>query len=321
MSKPNIVVLEGYTVNPGDLTWGGLAELGELTVYERTSADQLAERVADAEVIVSSKIVWDARTLALAPRCKLIALQSTGYNIVDLAAAAARGITVCNVPAYSTPDVAQHTFALLLATTNHVCQYAGSVREGDWAKAADFCYYLSPLTELTGKTMGIIGMGSIGSAVARIAQAFGMEVLFQNPHPKPQLESEHCRQVGLDELLANSDVVSLHCPATAKDEGMVNARFLAKMKKGARLLDTARGSLVVSQDVADALESGQLSWYAADVAPHEPMPEDDPLRTAKHAVITPHVAWATKEARERLVAAVVENVRCFLAGHPRNVVS
>lgn len=320
MSKPNIVILEGYTVDPGDLSWDALKSVGNVAIYDRTAPDQIAERAGDADIIISSKIIWSADNLKLVPKCKMIQLQSTGYNVVDFDAAKAQGITVCNVPAYSTPDVAQHTFALILETTNHVGEYSASVREGDWVKSQDFCYYLDPLMELSEKTLGIIGMGSIGSAVASIAMAFGMKVLFENPHPKPQLENENCKQVELDELLANSDIVTLHCPATPSDKGMVNKDFLVKMKHGARLIDTARGTLIDSQAVADALESGQLSWYAADVAEHEPMLADDPLRTAKHAIITPHVAWATKEARERLLNACIENVKLFLEGKPRDVV-
>ena len=321
MSKPNIVILEAYPVDAGGLSWDSFAKLGNLTVYERTHESELAGRVDDADIIVSSKIHWNDKTLSLAPKCKMIQLLSTGYDVIDLDATKARGITVCNVPAYSTPDVAQHTIALILETTNHVGEYAQSVRHGDWAHAKDYTYFLSPLTELAGKTIGIVGMGSIGQAVARIALAFDMNVVFENPHAKPQCESEHCKQVDLDTLLATSDIVSLHCPETEQNKGMVNKEFLGKMKKGARLIDTARGPLINSQDVADALASGQLSWYAADVAEHEPMPDDDPLRTAEHAIITPHIAWATIEARERLIENAAENVKDFLAGNPRDVVS
>ena len=319
-AKPKIVILDGYTTNPGDLSWDGLGKLGDLTVYERTEADEIAQRIADAEVIVSNKIVGSAELLEKAKECRMIELLSTGYNVVDFSTANQLGITVCNVPAYSTPDVAQHAFALILETTNHINDYSESVRLGNWVTSRDFTYYIDPLMELQGKTLGIIGMGSIGSLVAKIAQVFGMDILFNNPSKKPELENDHCRQVDMDTLLANSDIVTLHCPSTPKTDGMVNSDFLAKMNPGARLINTARGALIDSQAIADALESGHLAWYAADVAEHEPMAEDDPLRTANHTIITPHVAWATKEARERLIAQATQNVADFLEGRPSNVV-
>ena len=318
--RPTIVILDGYTTNPGDLSWDGLARLGDLTVYERTAPNEVAERVADADVIVSNKVVWTADLLREAKRCRMIELLSTGYNVVDLDVANELGITVCNVPAYSTPDVAQHAFALILETTNHVNDYSESVRLGNWVTSRDFTYYIDPLMELRGKTLGIIGMGSIGTLVSDIAAAFGMEVLFENPSEKPELENEHRKQVDLDRLLADSDIVSLHCPSTPETDGMVDAGFLARMRPGARLVNTARGALIDSQAIADALESGHLGWYAADVAEEEPMGKDDPLRTANHSIITPHIAWATKEARERLVAQATRNVSCFLSGRPTNVV-
>lgn len=319
--KPRIVVLEGFTTNPGDISWEPLSELGDLTVYDRTTPDEVALRAGDADIILPNKIVWTKELLEQIPRCRLMQLLSTGFNVVDLQAARDLGITVCNVPAYSTPDVVQHVFALILETTNHVARYAESVRDGDWVKAKDFTYLFDPLTELSGKTLGIIGMGSIGQGVARVALAFGMEVVFENPHARPQLEGAHCTQASRDELLGASDVVTLHCPASAQTTGMVNAGFLGKMRRGARLVNTARGALVNSADVAAALESGQLSWYAADVAEHEPMAADDPLMTTEHAIITPHVGWATTEARERLVAQAAANVRAFLDGAPVNVVN
>ena len=319
-SKPTIVILDGYTTNPGDLSWDGLAALGDLVVHERTDPSELAARVKGAEVIVSNKVRWDETALREATSCKMIQLLSTGFNVVDFDVANELGITVCNVPAYSTPDVAQHAFALILETTNHVNDYSESVRLGNWITSRDFTYYLDPLMELTGKTLGIIGMGSIGSLVGSIAQAFGMEVLFDNRSEKPELESEHCHQVDLDELLAKSDIVTLHCPSTPETDGMVDAAFLAKMKPSSRLINTARGALIDPSAIADALESGHLAWYAADVAEHEPMAEDDPLRTAPHSIITPHIAWATKEARVRLVERATQNVADFLAGHPANVV-
>ncbi len=318
--KPKIVILDGYTTNPGDLSWDGMKALGDLTVYERSELSEIPDRIHGAEVIVSNKIVWTKELLDTARDCKLIQLLSTGYNVVDYAETDKRGITVCNVPAYSTPDVAQHAMALILETTNHVMNYAESVRLGNWTTSRDFTYYIDPLMELSGKTLGIIGMGSIGSSVAKLAQAFGMNILFQNPHAKPQYESDRCHQVELDELLAKSDIVTLHCPSTPENKGMVNAEFLAKMKPGARLIDTARGALLNSGDIARALESGHLGWYAADVSEQEPMAKDDPLRTAPRTIITPHIAWATKEARGRLIETATENIGAFLAGKPQNVV-
>lgn len=317
---PKIVILDGYTTNPGDLSWDEFKTLGDLEVFDRSTAAEAKERVQGAEIVLSNKVEWTKDLVDVAKDCKMIQLLSTGYNLVDFASTDAKGITVCNVPGYATPDVAQHALALILETTNHVMEYAESVRLGNWVTSKDFTYYIDPLMELQGKTIGIIGMGSIGRATADLAQAFGMDVLFYNPSKKPQYESDRCKQVPLDELLAKSDVVSLHCPATPEDTGFVNASFLSKMKPHARLINTARGALVNSQDIADALISGKLGWYAADVAEVEPMSKDDPLRTAPRSIITPHIAWATKEARERLIDLAFDNVKAFLAGHSQNVV-
>ena len=252
----------------------------------------------------------------------MIALTSTGYNVVDLDAARARGIVVSNVPAYSTPDVAQMTFALLLELCLHVGEHSRLVMDGDWTRAKDFSFWSTPLVELAGKTMGIVGMGSIGQAVDRIARAFDMPVVFENRSPKPQLEGDGVRQAGLDELLATADVVSLHVPATPETEHMMDAAALAKMKDGSYLLNTARGSLVDEQAVVDALRSGKLAGFGADVVSVEPMRPDNPLLQAKGAniVVTPHIAWATHEARERLLATVAANVGAFVDGRPQNVV-
>ena len=318
----NIAVLEGYVNNPGDLSWDALESFGTVTVFDRTPRDQLAQRMADVDVAVSSKTVWDAEALGWAPRLKMIALTSTGYNMVDLDAARARGIVVSNVPAYSTPDVAQMTFALLLELCLHVGEHSRLVMDGDWTRAKDFSFWSTPLVELAGKTMGIVGMGSIGQAVDRIARAFDMPVVFENRSPKPQLEGDGVRQAGLDELLATADVVSLHVPATPETEHMMDAAALAKMKDGSYLLNTARGSLVDEQAVVDALRSGKLAGFGADVVSVEPMRPDNPLLQAKGAniVVTPHIAWATHEARERLLATVAANVGAFVDGRPQNVV-
>lgn len=321
MQGPKIVLLDGHTTNPGDISWGPIEKLGNVEIYARTSCDEFADRVEDARIIISNKIEWSEKSLDLAPHLEMIALLSTGYNLVDLSIADARGITVCNAPAYSTPDVVQHTIALLLETTNHIASYSESVRLGNWVTSKDFTYLLDPLVELKGKTLGIIGMGSIGHNVSIVAQAFGMNVLFENPSEKPQYESATCNQVELDELLAESDIVTLHCPLTSDTMYMVDEGFIAKMKSGARLINTARGQLVKSEAVAKALSSGQLSFYAADVCETEPMAFDNPLRSEANAILTPHVAWATTEARTRLVEIVAENIKAYLAGHPQNVVN
>ncbi|RDB62863.1 glycerate dehydrogenase [Gordonibacter sp. 28C] len=318
----NIVVLEGYMNNPGDLSWDALKRYGTVTVYDRTARGELAARVADADVAVSSKVAWDAEALSWAPRLKMIALTSTGYNVVDLAAARDAGVTVSNVPAYSTPDVAQMTFALLLELRLHVGEHSRLVMDGGWTRAKDFSFWNTPLVELAGKTMGIVGMGSIGRAVCRIARAFDMPVVFENRSAKPELEGDGVRQVDLDELLATADVVSLHVPATPETNHMMNAAALAKMKDGAYLLNTARGTLVDEQAVVDALRSGKLAGFGADVVSAEPMRPDNPLLQAKgqNIVVTPHIAWATHEARERLLATVASNVGAFVDGRPQNVV-
>ena len=318
----NIVVLEGYVNNPGDLSWDELERFGTCTVYDRTPRDLLAERAADADIAVSSKTVWDAEALGWAPQLKMIALTSTGYNVVDLQAAREAGVVVSNVPAYSTPDVAQMTFALILELCLHVGLHSQLVMDGAWTRAKDFAFWKTPLVELSGKTLGIVGMGSIGQAVARIARAFDMQVLFENRSPKPQLEGNGMRQVGLDELLASSDIVSLHVPASPETNGMIDAAALSAMKQGALLINTARGTLVDEQAVADALRAGKLGGFGADVVSHEPMRPDNPLLQVKgeNVVITPHIAWATHEARERLLETVVANVAAFVDGHPQNVV-
>lgn len=319
----NIAVLEGHVCNPGDLTWSALDRFGNVTVHERTPRAELRERLADADIAIANKVVWDEEALSWAPRLKLVALASTGYNVVDLDAARAHGVTVCNVPAYSTPDVAQMTFALMLGLCLHVEDHTRMVMDGDWVRANDFCFWNGSLVELAGKTLGIVGMGSIGQAVARIARAFDMDVLFCNRSPKPECERDGVRQVELDELLAASDVVSLHAPATPETERMVDAEALGKMKDGALLINTARGTLVDEAAVADALRTGKLAGFGADVVSREPMRTDNPLLSVRdrNMLITPHIAWATREARARLLDEIAKNIGAFLAGTPRNVVS
>lgn len=317
----NITVLDGYTTNPGDLSWDNLSDLGQTTIYDRSPRETIASRLSETEIAVSNKVVWDAELFDQAPHLKMIALLSTGFNVVDLQEAKRRGVLVANVPAYSTPDVAQMTFALLLEITNQVATHAQSVKEGAWCSCPDFTYSLTPLIELSGKTLGIIGMGSIGQAVAKIAQAFDMKVLFANRSQKPACENASTTQVDLETLLHQADVISLHCPATPETENIINESTLALMKPGAIVLNTARGTLVDEAAMAAALQSGHIAAFGTDVVSTEPMTENNPLKEAPHTFITPHIAWATKEARQRLLDTVACNIKSYLEGHPQNIVS
>ena len=319
----NIVVLDAYVNSPGALSWDPLNEFGTVTLFDRTRPEEVAHRVAHANIAVTNKIVWNEEALAAAPNLKLIALTSTGFNTVDLDAARNRGVTVCNVPAYSTPDVAQMTFALLLELCLHVGEHSRGVLNGKWTRSNDFAYWETPLIEIAGKTLGIVGMGSIGQAVARIAQAFGMNVLFHNRSAKPACESEHCKHVTLKELLEQADIITLHAPATPETNNLIDAAAISTMKEGAMLINTARGTLVDEQAIADALIAGKLGGFGADVVSVEPMATDNPLLAARdtNLVITPHTAWATLEARTRLLDTVFANIAAFLEGKPNNVVS
>ncbi len=309
-----IVILDGFASNPGDLSWEELAQQGELRVYERTSAQEAAGRIGDAEIVFLNKTPISAETLAKCPNLKMIGILATGYNIVDTAACRARGIPVCNVPGYSTMAVAQMTFALLLEMCQQVGLHSRAVFDGQWQNNRDFCFWNSPLTELAGKTFGIVGYGAIGKAVGEIAKAFGMELLVTARREKPG-------HVSLKELLERSDVVSLHCPQTAENLKMINAETIAMMKPGAILLNTARGGLIDEAAVAEALRSGHLAWYGADVVSREPIAAENPLLTAPHCFLTPHIAWAPTQTRERLHRIAAENLRAFLAGAPQNVVN
>ncbi len=315
-----IVVLDGYPSNPGDLSWAPLAQFGALEVYERGTAAESHARMRDADIILNNKVSVDGALMDRCPSLKLIALLSTGYNIIDIAAAKARGIVVCNVPAYSTDSVAQLTMALLLEICVQAGTYNRSIQNGDWQRAPDYTYYLTPLTELAGKTMGIIGFGSIGRRVAELAAAFGMDVLYFNRTRYPQYETEKIKYAPFGELLRQSDVVSLHCPLTPETQGLIDAAAVAGMKDGAVLLNTSRGPVLDEQAVADALHSGKLYAFGADVLSSEPPRPDNPILGAPRTVLTPHIAWATKEARARLIQITVDNVRCFVAGKPQNVV-
>lgn len=315
---PKIVVLDGYTENPGDLSWEGLAALGELTVHQRTPADSIVERIGDADIVYTNKTPIGRDVLEACPSVRFIGVLATGYNVVDVAAAREKGIPVCNVPVYGTAAVAQFTFALLLEVCHHVGHHAARVRDGEWLRRGDFCFWDKPLLELEGRVMGLIGYGRIGKAVARIARAFGMEALYADPSAEG---NEDAQPVSMEELLARADVVSLHCPLTADNQGIIGREALARMKQGAILLNTSRGPLVEEMAVRKALEEGRLGYYAADVASIEPIQPDNPLLDAPNCLITPHIAWAPKASRQRLMDVAVENLAAYLGGTPINVVN
>ncbi|MBQ3356794.1 MAG: D-2-hydroxyacid dehydrogenase [Oscillospiraceae bacterium] len=314
-----IVVLDGYAANPGDVSWEELRSLGELTVYDRTAPEQTVDRIGDAEIVLLNKAPLGADVFEACEKLQLVSVLATGYNIVDTAAARAHGVTVCNVPGYSTGAVAQMTFALLLEITQQVGLHSAAVFAGQWQRNADFCFWNKPLTELAGKTMGLIGYGAIGQAVGAIALAFGMKLLITARHEKTVPDG--AAFVDLDTLLCKADVVSLHCPQTAENLHMIDAASLAKMKDGAILLNTARGGLIDEPAVADALRTGKLAAFGADVVSKEPIAADNPLLAAPNCFLTPHIAWAPYETRVRLQRITAENIRCFLAGTPQNVVN
>ena len=317
-----IVILDGYTINPGDLSWDGLRALGDVTLYDRTEkkAEIIIDRIGDAEAVFTSKVPITEEILQKCPNVKFVGALATGYNVIDTAACKKRGIPVCNVPAYSTDAVAQTTIALLLELSVRAGHHDRAVKEGRWTACRDFCFWDSPITELAGKTMGIIGFGSIGKAVGTIAKAFGMKVLATGSRP-----TDEGRAIGtyvdLDTLLAQSDVISLHCPLFPETEHIINQETIAKMKDGVLILNTSRGPLIDSEALAEALRSGKVSGAGVDVLPTEPPPADEPLLSAPNCVITPHLAWASCEARARLVDITVENLRQFLNGTPQNVVN
>jgi len=315
-----IVILDGYSANPGDLSWKGLEEMGTLTVYDRTQPGETVARAADAEIVLTNKVIVSRDVMEQLPRLKYVGVLATGYNVVDIKAAQERGITVTNVPAYSTESVAQMVFAHLLTVTNRTEHYAIENRQGRWTKNADFCYWDFPHTELAGKTFGIVGLGNIGQRVAQIAQAFGMKVKVLTSKSAGTLPAG-IEKASLDELLATADVLSLHCPLTETTRHLMNRETLAKMKPTAILINTGRGPLIDDQAVADALANGQLAAFCADVLTEEPPKADNPLLKQPNAFTTPHIAWASKEARVRLLQVATDNVRAFVAGKPQNVVS
>ncbi|WP_421902690.1 D-2-hydroxyacid dehydrogenase [Maridesulfovibrio sp.] len=315
------VILDGYTLNPGDNPWTGLEELCEITVYDRTKPEQIRERATGADIILTNKTVLDADIINGLPKLKFISVLATGYNVVDLDAAAARNIPVSNVPGYSPPSVAQHVFALLLNHANRVATHDQAVKNGQWAQQEDFCFWNAPLVELAGKKMGIVGFGDIGKKVGVIANSFGMEVLAYAPRPKPEPEYTPFSFVSLEEIFSAADVISLHCPLTAENENFVNKKLLSTMKANAYLINTARGPLINEADLAQALTKGVIVGAALDVVEEEPMLPGNPLSGAPNLTITPHIAWATLEARSRLTNTTVENVRSFLKGKTINVVN
>jgi len=318
-SAMKIVVLDGHTLNPGDLSWDGLRALGECVVHPRSAAGEVMPRLAGAQVALTNKVPIGREALAVLPELRAIGVTATGFNIVDVEAARERGLPVMNVPAYGTDSVAQAVFALLLELTNRAGHHAQTVREGRWSRQPDFCYWDFPLIELAGQTMGIVGYGRIGRKVGEIARAFGMRVLAVQNRQKPA--EPGVEVVDLRTLLQKSDVVSLHCPLTPETKNLLNRETLAWMKPGAFLINTSRGPLIAEEDLAETLRAGRLAGAGLDVLSTEPPPENHPLFTAPNCLITPHQAWATRAARERLMAVTVENVRAFARGEPQNVVN
>jgi len=315
-----IVILDGFTENPGDLSWEGFEKLGDLTVYDRTPFDKIIERIQDAEAVITNKTPIGAEIFAACPSIKYVGVLATGYNVVDVAEAKKREIIVSNIPTYGTASVAQMTFALLFEVCHHVGAHSMAVKNGDWSKNADWCFWNYPLIELAGKNIGIIGFGRIGQAVGKIASAFGMKVLaydeFQNEEGKKIGE-----YVSLDRLLKESDVISLHCPLLPSTEGIINKTNIAKMKGGVIIINTSRGPLIVEKDLAEALRSKKVYAAACDVVSTEPILEDNPLLGCYNSILTPHIAWAPKESRQRLMDIAVEDLKAFKDGKPINVVN
>ena len=315
----NIVVLDGHTLNPGDLTWDELQSLGDCAIHERTPSQEVVPRAADAEIVLTNKAALTREQIQTLPKLKYIGVLATGYDIVDVAAARERNIPVTNVPTYGTRSVAQHTLALLLELTQHVGHHARTVRDGRWTKSPDFCYWDYPLVELDGLTMGVVGFGRIGRTVAELATAFGMKVLAASSTARRAPSGVPF--VDLETLFRQSDVVSLHCPLTEQTKNLVNRELLALMKPTAFLLNTSRGPLIDERALAEALDAGRIAGAAVDVLSVEPPPADHPLLRARNCMVTPHIAWATRAARSRLMQVAVTNVRAFLLGKPQNVVN
>jgi glycerate dehydrogenase len=316
-----IVVLDGHALNPGDLSWDALRALGDLQVFDRTADDQTVARAHDAEIVMTNKTRLSAQILRQLTKTRYIGVLATGYDVVDLQAARERKIPVTNIPTYGTDSVAQFTFALILELCHHVAVHTEATRAGEWSRAEDFSFWKTPLVELADKTIGLIGLGQIGRRVAEIALALKMQVVAADAIRSPVPDWPGFRWCDVDELLAQADVVSLHCPLLPQTQNIINAKSLAKMKPSAVLINTSRGPLVVEQDLADALNDGRIAGAAVDVLSREPPSPDNPLLRAKNCIVTPHIAWASKEARTRLLNTAIANVRAFLDGHPVNVVN
>ena len=314
----NIVILDGYTLNPGDLDWSPIEKLGNVTIYDRSQPEEIVDRAKDAEVLLVNKVVLSEAILDQLPKVRYIGVMATGFNNIDIKGAQKHNITVTNVKAYGPASVAQQTFALLLALVNHAELHSQGVFAGEWVSSPDFCYWKTPLTELAGKTIGLIGLGDIGSQVANIALAFGMKVIAYRKHPVP---TEAIEMVSLDEIFEKSDVLSLHCPLTDETKEIINKDRLAKMKRTAFILNTGRGPLIHEADLAEALQKGTIAGAGLDVLSSEPPKADNPLLSAPNCIITPHVAWATFEARKRLLQMVADNLESFMRGETSNVVS
>ncbi|WP_285058161.1 D-2-hydroxyacid dehydrogenase [Pedobacter ginsengisoli] len=316
-----IVILDGYTLNPGDLSWDGLKQFGDVTLYDRTPVDQVVERSKGADVIFTNKTPVNAEALKSLPDLKYIGVLATGYNIVDIQMAREKGITVSNVPGYGTPSVVQLTFGLLLELCLHVQRHSDAVASGRWASSADFCFWDYPLVELTGKTMGIIGFGDIGRQVADVATAFGMKIIGTSRNRTDQSQRSNFKWAEVPELLEQSDVVSIHCPLTPETKGLINKENLQRMKSSAFLLNTSRGPVIVEEDLAEALNNNIIAGAGLDVLSVEPPAKDNPIFGAKNCIITPHIAWATKEARTRLMETTISNLTAYKDGNPVNVVN
>ncbi|WP_298555233.1 D-2-hydroxyacid dehydrogenase [uncultured Algibacter sp.] len=318
-----IVVLDGYTLNPGDLNWTELKTFGDVTVFDRTTYnnEDILNNISDAEIIFTNKTPINKKTIINSPSLKYIGVLATGFNVVDIETAKARNITVTNVPDYSSQSVAQFTMALILELCHHIGAHNNAVQRGDWVKSKDFSFWNYPLIELASKTLGIVGFGKIGKATAKLAEAFGMDILVYSRTIYPELETSNLKFVSLDDLLQNSDFVSLHCPLTPETEEIINSTSIEKMKNSAFLINTSRGPLVNEKHLTNALNKNKITGAAIDVISEEPMKETNPLLDAKNCIITPHIAWAPKEARQRLMDTSIENLKAFLNGKPLNVVN
>ena len=317
----NIVILDGYALNPGDLSWKGLEKFGEITIHDRTSPEDLVKRARHANIILTNKVPITKEQIQQLPHLKLIAVTATGYNIIDIGAASDNGISVSNIPGYSTASVAQLTFALLLELSLRVQRHSDAVKEGRWTNSKDFSFWDYPLVELSGKTIGIIGFGATGQAVADIANAFGMKVIANTRTKQDQSHRKNFEWKDVPELLKESDIVSIHCPLTPETEGLINAASLATMKKSAYLINTARGPIIEENDLASALNNDVIAGAGIDVLSQEPPKADNPLLKAKNCIITPHIAWASFEARTRLMQILEDNISAFIKNEPVNIVN